>query len=369
MQDRSSPNAPAAMEGRGAYNRSSKVQSEGLLAALPLLEEAARTVALSDAPHSVVIADYGSSQGQNSLAPMRAAIATLRRRVGADRPISVVHADMASNDFSTLFATLENDPDSYLISDPATFATAVGRSFYRQILPPESVTLGWSSWAVQWLSETPAPIPDQVQIAFSADAGAKEAFERRAARDWENFLEARSRELRRGGALVLVTMATTDDGDFGYRAVVAAIYGGLLDLVREGFLSGEELARMAIPTVARQRADFLAPFAATGDFRGLAVARLDIFEGADWIWGAYEQERDPATFGRRWAAFNRASVFPTMAIGLNAGSDERRRAEFFDRLEHAVARKLAAKPEPTTIPLARMTIVKTSGEGSDVSPS
>jgi hypothetical protein len=69
-------------------------------------------IALDSGDHPIVIADYGSSQGKNSLAPMRAAIAALRRRLLPRRPICVVHVDVAENDFSTLFDLLDTAPDS-----------------------------------------------------------------------------------------------------------------------------------------------------------------------------------------------------------------------------------------------------------------
>ena len=124
-----------------------------------MLELAARTVALPAGSQPIVIADYGSSEGHNSLLPLGAAIAILRQRIGPDRAICVVHTDLPENDFSVLFETLNTDPNSYLHRDPAVFASAVGRSFYEQILPGGSVTLAWSSWAVHWLSQAPRPIP------------------------------------------------------------------------------------------------------------------------------------------------------------------------------------------------------------------
>jgi len=48
---------------------------------------------------SADLADYGSSQGKNSLAPMRTAIEILRSRVGTDRPILVCQIDLAISDF------------------------------------------------------------------------------------------------------------------------------------------------------------------------------------------------------------------------------------------------------------------------------
>ena len=131
---------PSPMEGQGGYNRSSQVQAAGLSPAIPLLQHAARTVALPAGSQPIVIADYGSSDGHNSLLPLGAAIAILRQRIGPDRAISVVHTDLPENDFSILFETLNTDPNSYLRRDHAVFSSAVGRSFYEQILPTGSVT-------------------------------------------------------------------------------------------------------------------------------------------------------------------------------------------------------------------------------------
>jgi SAM dependent carboxyl methyltransferase len=136
MEDNANSGSPAPMEGRGVYNRSSHVQAVGLSPAVPLFEQAARAVPLADAPEATVIADYGASEGRNSLAPMALAIGALRNRVGLERAISVVHTDLPGSDFSALFEMLDTDPESYL-RDDATFASAVGRSFYRQILPSE----------------------------------------------------------------------------------------------------------------------------------------------------------------------------------------------------------------------------------------
>src|SRR5262249_52206101 len=239
---------PAPMEKGGAYNRGSRVQASGLLPAVSLLEEAARVVPLPAAPQVPVIADYGASEGRNSLKPMAAALARLRERVGSERAVSVVHTDLPDNDFSALFRTLANDPDSYLRTGAAAFPAAVGRSYFEQILPANSVSLGWSSWAIQWLSRVPAPIPDHVQVAYSNDSAARDIFSRQAAADWATFLAMRSRELCPDGRIVVITMATDDHGDFGYRSVLDAMMASLSDLVAEDIVREEELRRMVIPT-------------------------------------------------------------------------------------------------------------------------
>jgi SAM dependent carboxyl methyltransferase len=349
---------PTAMEGHGAYNRNSRVQAATSSPALSMFEQAARMCILPPESQSIVIADYGCSQGQNSLVPVLAAINVLRERTGSQRQISVAHSDLPENDFASLFQILIRNPESYLRKDGAAFGSAIGRSFYEQILPAGSVTLGWSSWAVQWLSRTPAAIPDQVQVALSEDAPTRAAFARQAAEDWEQFLVMRERELSPGGRLVVLTMALDDNGEFGYRPLLNAMNSALQEMVDSGFLLPHELQRMAIPTVARSRADFLAPFGANGRVNGLYVEEIEIFFGEDHIWLDFEQDRDALLFAAQWAAFSRASVYPTLASGLDGGRTSPRTAEFMNRLETGVVTRLAAKPEPMLIPLGRLLITK-----------
>ena len=78
MSEASKVVTPAPMEGHGAYNRSSRVQAAGSSPALPLFEHAARNVELEAPPAPIVIADYGASEGRNSLAPLAAAIGALQ---------------------------------------------------------------------------------------------------------------------------------------------------------------------------------------------------------------------------------------------------------------------------------------------------
>ena len=94
------------MEGAGAYNRHASLPARGGAFAVPHLENAARVASLDLSGEPIVIADYGSSQGRNSFAPMRAAITALRARVGAERQILVYHQDLPVNDFNALFEAL-----------------------------------------------------------------------------------------------------------------------------------------------------------------------------------------------------------------------------------------------------------------------
>lgn len=64
----------AAMEGKGAYNRHSVIPSVGGALAWPHLQRAIAETPLGPSGSPIVVADYGSSQGLNSLAPIRLAV-------------------------------------------------------------------------------------------------------------------------------------------------------------------------------------------------------------------------------------------------------------------------------------------------------
>src|SRR5215471_21039296 len=208
------------MEGGGSYNLHAKIAAGGGSLALPYLEEAARSCAIRPASDPIVVADYGSSQGKNSLAPMRAAVRCLRARAGAERPILVVHVDQHANDFNTLFDVLHRDPERYSSGDPNVFPSAIGRSFYESVFPKEHVHLAWSSYAAVWLSRIPMLIPNHF-VALAASGAVREAFELQAAEDWKLFLSLRARELRAGGRLIVVLPALDDDGVAGFEHLFA----------------------------------------------------------------------------------------------------------------------------------------------------
>ena len=257
-----------------------------------------------------------------------------------------------------MFRTLAEDPDSYLSKDAATFASAVGRSFYAQIMPSSSVNLGWSSWSIQWLSQVPSPIPDHIQVAYSSDEDVRAKYAKQAAHDWQEFIAFRGRELRPGGRLVVMTMAVDDDGEFGYRPMLAALLDALDELRGAGLVTAEEIHRMCVPVVGRKKADFFAPFAPSGRFEQLEIDHLEVFDAEDRFWSQYQVDSDEKAFAAKWAAFVRASVFPSLATALEVGPEDDRVVQFFDRLEAGVAGRLAAAPEQMQIPLAHLVLIK-----------
>jgi hypothetical protein len=173
---------------------------------------------------------------------MQVVISGLRRRIGPDRAISVFHIDQASNDFATLFAVLDGDPDRYALNEPNVFPAAIGRSFYENVLPTGSVHLGWSSYAAVWLSRVPTLIPGHFFPARSTGVVHAE-LDRQAAKDWAGFLSLRAKELRPGGRLVIVLPGLADDGSLGFTHLFDTANACLEDMVDEGEITFDERSR------------------------------------------------------------------------------------------------------------------------------
>lgn len=352
------PESSIVVRPEPVYTQSSRLQAAGLAPAIALFERAAERVPLPKPPQPIVVADYGAANGHNSLKPMSAAIAVLRRRTRHDHAILMVHTDIPDNDFSALFHTLEDDPESYLHLDTATFASSIGRSFYDQIVPSKTVNLGWSSWATQWLSTMPCEVHDHVHIGYSDDDTARAAYAHQAALDWLNFVAFRGRELAPGGRLVVMTIAVDEDGTPGFPTLLDAMLAALREHMRDGLLRQDEARRMTIPTVARSEKDFRAPFSPSGRFEGLSIDHLDTFNAQDRFWARFRVDGDAEAFGAHWAAFARAALFPALVRGLDGGARDARAGEFVDQLERAVAARLSSAPEPMRIPLALVELVK-----------
>ena len=330
------------MEGGGSYNRHAEVLAGGANLALPFLEEAVQKVTLDDSDEPIIIGDYGSSQGKNSLAPMRAAIKALRARLGPDRPILVIHIDQAANDFNTLFEVLHSDPQRYSVDDPNVFPSAIGRSFYESVFPKDYVHLGWSSYAAVWLSRIPTLIPGHF-VAIASTGDAREMFERQGAEDWKSFLSPRAIELRPGARLVVVLPGLGDDGSSGFEPLFRHANEALAEMVTEGAIAEDDRSRMVIGTYPRRRSQLLAPFSTDNQFRSLTVEHCELSVLPDVAWADYERDGDKQLLVNRHAGFFRAIFAPSLASGI---ADEQKRKVFADRMEEKLKQPLAEQPMP-----------------------
>lgn len=334
-------NATTTMTGGGDYDRNARVQATAASFALPLLERAAREAALPTPPTPVVLVDYGSATGKNSISAVGAAVNVIRARTA--QPLMVVHDDQPANDFQTLFATL-TAPGGYLARDTATFACAVGRSFYEPIVPADFVSVAWSAAAAHWLSRVPAPLADRAW-APTARTPRSEPFLEQARRDWRRFLDLRATELRRGGRMVVVVATVDDDGVCGGEHVLDGVDEALRAEVASGLVSKDEAERVVVPNFFLSRAELEAPFAE----RSLAD-RLELIEhvrvtSPDPLWTAFERGRDAGGLASAFVGWLRAFSESSLlaALAPSRAADDRRR--FTDRVFASVEARTRSRPE------------------------
>ncbi len=332
--------AIGAMEGQGFYNRHSSMQAAGNAVALDIWEKAARSVKFGDEP--LAIADYGSSQGHNSMQPIATAIRILRERAGSDRAVQVIHTDLPSNDFASLFKALEEDPASYMARASGIFPSAIGRTYFEPLMPPETIHLGWNSWTIQWLSRVPVHAPDHIFLNRSASSDIRDAVSKQQALDWRLFLTLRAGELRPDGRLLSLFPGKLPDRT-GWEWLTGELWEALNDMRRDGPFSDDEILRITVPTAPRSLADIHAPFQEDGGlFAGLAIEHAEILPGPDVHWKDFERTGDAAGLARSWTGMMRAFSAPTITNCLDPKRD---RAALVGELYDRLAERIAANPQ------------------------
>ena len=175
------------------YNENSFWQLQIGLRLVPLLKSSLSSLNLPSLSQ-VNIADYGSSEGLNSMLILSKAIEEFRST--SSIPIKIYHNDLPENNWSALSLTISNHPDSYK-RIPEVYYSLIGRSFYEQVLPSNSVQIGFSILAFHFLSKPPARSGD-LQVCYpEAEAQAIE--------DLTLNLTHRIKELDVGGYFVFTS--------------------------------------------------------------------------------------------------------------------------------------------------------------------
>ena len=323
--------------------------------ALPFLETAAQNVALETGTQPVVLADYGCSQGENSLLPMEVAIRNLRPRLQNGRAISVFHVNQPLNDFNCLMEVLGSQTKRYSHDEVNVFPYVIGKSFYEQVLPSESVHLGWSSYAAIWLSRVPSLIPDHI-FAPCATGEVRAAFERQAVEDWENFLSMRAREMRHGARLVVVHPTTRPRGTYTFTEFMNVANAVLREMVDDGAIKAAERARMVLLSYPRRKDELLAPFERDGQFQSLVVEECEAQLLPNPAWLDYQQDGDAEALARTQAAFFRVVFTSSLAAAL----DDMKQRDFADQLQERMVRLLTKDPMPANSAVQIIVLAKSA---------
>ncbi len=215
MSDAAKTAATTSMTGGGYYSQSTRGAKDVIDNAKMMLLEAVAAMPGPASGQPVRIADFGAADGGTSKQAIRDTVAAVRAR-WPGRQIQVTYTDLASNDWSQLFKTmqgLDGSDHTYWSEFPGVFLSGVGIGFHTQLLPDQTLDLGFSATAMHYVSERPCEITTHVHHVGASGAELA-AFDAQAARDWERILLARAAELRPGGRLVIMSFGKDEEGRY-----------------------------------------------------------------------------------------------------------------------------------------------------------
>ena len=228
--------------------------------------------------------------------------------------------------------------------------------FFEPVLPAASVTLGWSSFAVIWLTSTPREALGHVSAAL-APPEVLSRLRAQGAEDWRRFLAARAGELRPGGRLVVLVPGPAEQGFASTGPLMQTLATTLRQLVADGRLSEAASKRAFIPTLPRLGTELRAPFA-EGAFAGLALEEQEDWpDFPDSAWERYRQDGDLAALAEAYLGFVRATFLPSLLYSLEPFSSTSERQSTVETLEAAIRSAIKKDPQPYAhIPLHMVTL-------------
>jgi hypothetical protein len=350
----SETNSPViAMRGAGYYSANTVGAKAVIDAAADLVLEALESMPLKG-EGAFAIADYGAADGGTSIDMMRKAVARIRKDA-PERQITISYTDLPHNDFSVLFQLLqgvlpgyENNPLGKL---PNVFTFGSGTTFYRQIFPDSSVSLGFSATAMHWLSKLPLQIADHPH-AVGANPDEKKELRKAALADWDTILLHRAREMKPGGKFVFANFCEDEKGHYlGHTGGVnmhdtfAKHWRALL---RDGTITDAEYKRANFLQFYKTKQEFTAPF----DDPNSAVSKAGLVlekaftrtTGCPYA-AEFRQKGDAAAFAKSYVPTLRSWSESTFMGGLDPARPVAERIAIVNRFYADYEADVAASPE------------------------
>jgi len=250
---------------RGKNNSSSHLQRKSVELALPQIRSSIQKLVRFPKEKTIGIAEYGCSQGSNSLLAMEAVVSEYSK-FSFDNTLSIVLNDLPKNDWNSLFkkfAPLVQAHESPY-RGPHVLVYGNCNSFYNLIVPLNSLHFGFSATSFHWLSSVPSKLQNHIYIhhkGFTKEGNLFKSWKQRASEDWNTLIKLRCDELVSGGKLIMVVPAVDDDGLINCCEPRELLNEVLQDLFyKKNLLSQDDYLNINIPTYPRTKQEFLDGF-------------------------------------------------------------------------------------------------------------
>jgi hypothetical protein len=175
------------------------------------------------------IADFGSSEGANSIK----FFGTLFSRYLSERPsdFSVIlnHCDLPENNWNNFFKVLNSSPDSYQ-KFKFVHSRIIGETFYNQLFEYNSIDISYAAFSFHYLSKNPErPLND---INYYHSGISKQGIE-----DMKFLINLRLKELTPGGYFFMISPAKVT----GIPSFVSLTDKVFFNFMEKGLLTKDEL--------------------------------------------------------------------------------------------------------------------------------
>lgn len=326
------------MKGGGYYSLATKGAKDVIDRATPLVLDAIERIGSGQDGQAFTIADMGCADGGTSIGMLRAAVSAFQAK-DRHRPILIVYTDQTRNDYNALFQNVLSidGKDGALDDLDAVHVVASATSFYRQMLPRQSLHLGFSATAMHWLSSKPCDISGHVQ-AVGAEDTQLAAFAEQGRKDWERILLHRAAELVPEGRLVLVNFCKDEAGRYlGHTGGISMFetFNRLWrSFVEEGVIGSAEYEAITLPQYYKTVGEFSAPLEDPENPVYRAALRLESIETRVTpcpFAAEFKQHGDPARFAKSYIPTLRSWTESTFYAGLDGGRPAGDRAAIIDR--------------------------------------
>ena len=298
------------------------------------------------------LCDMGCADGATSLAMIGVAIGEVRARAPS-LPVCIVHTDQPLNDYNALMRTVHGltAVTSYLPVYDEVYSLASATTFFRQILPPGRLHLGFSACAMHWLSVKPGNLSNHVH-PVGADGAELAAFRERARLDWEALLVHRAAELAPGGRLVLAPFARDGEGRYFGKTRGVSVFETVNDIWRsfvdEGSVAREEYSEMNHVQYYRSEEEWRAPFDDPGSpvsRSGLRLLSLETRVVPCPLATDFEVHRNPARLVEAYLPSVRYWSESIYSGALSQGRPPEERQAIIERFYAAYGERIRESPE------------------------
>ncbi|XP_022775870.1 farnesoic acid carboxyl-O-methyltransferase-like [Durio zibethinus] len=211
---------------------------------------------LSSTSNTICIADLGCAVGPNTFIAMQDLLDFIKHKFKLQCPnfktleFLVFFNDQPSNDFNTLFKSLP--------PERPYFAAGVPGSFHHRLFPESCIHFVHCSYALHWLSRVPEELLDKNSLAWNkgrihytnASNEVVNAYASQFAKDMENFLNARAKELVIGGMMIMIMPGIPNGMPYSQLAA-SLMYDfmsySFMDMANEGLISEDQVDSFNLP--------------------------------------------------------------------------------------------------------------------------